>query len=112
MLEESILSGLLGLLILSEVARLAGLLQHILAHARNIHLGRGRNDVSGVDPSERNAVDFEGTGDEENTLLEVLQENNTLAAETASKEDDDGAGSERGSDLSRADGLASLRSGQ
>lgn len=109
MLEESVLSGLLGLLVLGEVASLAGLLQHILANAGNIHLGRGRNNVSGVDPSERNAVDFERTGDEEDTLLEVLQENDTLAAETTSEEDDDGAGCEGRSDLSRAERLASLR---
>jgi hypothetical protein len=110
LLEERVLSRLLRLLVLGEVARLASLLQDIFANTLDVHLGRGRNNVSGVDPSEGNAVDFERTGDEENTLLEVLEEDDTLAAEATSKENDDGAGCERWADLGRADGLTGLRS--
>lgn len=108
LLEESLLAGLLGGLVLGEVAGVAGLLQDGFVDTSNIHLGRGRNDVPGVHPSEGDAVDFEGTGDEEHTLLEVLQDDDTLAAEAASEEDDDGAGSERLANLGRADGLAGL----
>lgn len=108
LLEESLLAGLLGGLVLGEVAGLAGLLQDGVVDTSNIHLGRGRNDIPGVHPSEGDAVDFEGTGDEEDSLLEVLEDDDTLAAEATSEEDDDGAGRERLANLGRADGLASL----
>ena len=36
-------------------------------------------------------VDFEWTSDEENALLERLEEDDTLAAESTSEEDKDGA---------------------
>jgi hypothetical protein len=108
LLEESLLAGLLGRLVLGEVAGLAGLLQDGVVDTSDIHLGRGRNDVPGVHPSEGDAVDFEGTGDEEDTLLEVLEDDDTLAAEAASEEDDNGAGSEGLANLGRADCLASL----
>ena len=109
LLEESFLARFLRLLVLGEVAGLAGLLHHAVVHTSKIHLGRGRDNISGIDPSEGNTVDFERTGDEEDTLLEVLQDDDALATETTSEEDDDGAGSERRANLGRADGLASLR---
>ena len=40
----------------------------------------------------------------------MLEDDDTLTAEAASEEDDDGAGSERLANLGRADGLASLKS--
>jgi hypothetical protein len=52
------------------------------------------DDIAGVDSSERNTVNFEWASNEEDTLWEVLQENDTLAAETTSEEDEDGAWSE------------------
>jgi hypothetical protein len=52
------------------------------------------DNVAGVNTAEGNTVDFEGTGNEENTLAEVLQENDALAAEATSEEDEDGAGGE------------------
>lgn len=52
------------------------------------------NNIAGVNSPERNTVDFERAGNKENTLLECLQENDTLATESASKEDQDGAGGE------------------
>ena len=110
LLEESLLSSLLGRLVLGEVASLASLLHDGLVNTRNLHLGRGRNDVAGVYPSEGNAVDFERTGNEEDTLLEVLEDDDTLATEAASEEDDDGTGSKGLADLGRADRLASLES--
>jgi hypothetical protein len=110
LLEESILAGLLRLLIFSEVAGLAGLLHNALIYTLQIHLGRGRDNISCVDPSQGNTIDFERTGDEEDTLLEMLQEDDALATEATSEEDDNGAGSKRWADLRRADGLASLES--
>ena len=52
------------------------------------------DNVAGVDTAERNTVNFERASDEENTLAEVLQEDDALAAETTSEKDKDSAGSE------------------
>jgi hypothetical protein len=68
LLEESILSGFLGLLVLGEVTVLAGFGQDRLINLRNIHLGRCGNDIASVYPSQGNAIDFERAGDEEDTL--------------------------------------------
>lgn len=100
----------MGSLILGEVAILADLVQNLGVNALQVNGGGGSDDISGVYPSQRNAVDFEGTGDEEDTLGEVLEEDDTLAAEATSEEDDDGTGLERGSGLRRTDGLAGLES--
>jgi hypothetical protein len=99
-----------GSLVLGEVAILADLVQDLRVNALQVNRSRGRDNVSGVYPSQRNAVDFEGTGDEEHTLRKVLKEDNTLAAETTSEEDNDGSGLEGGPGFRRTDGLASLES--
>jgi hypothetical protein len=52
------------------------------------------DNVAGVDAAEGNTVDFERTSNEENTLAEVLQEDDTLATETTSEENKDGTGGE------------------
>jgi hypothetical protein len=110
LLEESLLALLLLRLALGEVTSLAGLLHNAIVDTSKVHLGRGRDNISGVDPSEGDAVDFERTGNEEDTLLEVLEEDDTLATETTGEEDDDGAGGERCANLGRAEGLAGLES--
>lgn len=109
--EEGLLARLVCLLVLGEVARLAGLLHNALVYTSEVHLGRSSDNVSCVDPSQWNAIDFERTGNEEDALLEVLQEDNALAAEATSKKDDDGAGSEGCANLGRAEGLAGLEYG-
>ena len=108
LLEESILSGLVCGLVLGEVTLLGGLLQDTLIDTLDVDSGRGSDDIAGVDSSQRNAVNLEGTGDEENTLGKVLEENDTLAAETTSEEDDDGTGLEGGTGLRRANTLTGL----
>lgn len=110
LLEESILTRLVGGLILGEVAVLAGLLHNLLVYALQVDAGRGGNDISGVYSAKGNTVDFEGTGNKEDTLGEVLEDDDALAAEATSKEDDDGTGLERLADLRRADRLAGLES--
>jgi hypothetical protein len=110
LLEESILTRLVGGLILGEVAVLASLLHNLLVYALQVDAGRGGDDISGVYSSKGNTVDFEGTGNKEDTLGEVLEDNDALAAEATSKEDDDGTGLERRADLRRADRLAGLES--
>lgn len=108
LLEERVLTRLVGGLILGEVAVLADLVQDLRVDALQVNLGRGSNNISGVYPSQRNAVNFERTGDEEDTLGKVLQENDALAAETTGEEDDDGTGLERSPRFRRTDRLASL----
>jgi len=95
LLEECLLSRLLSGLVLGEVALFARLGQNLLVHTFDVHLCRRSNNISGVYPSQGNAVDFERAGDEENTLGKMLEKDDTLAAEAASKENDDGARRER-----------------
>jgi len=110
LLEKSILARLVGSLVLSEVAVLAGLLQDRLVYTAEIDTGGGGDDISGVYSSEGNTVDFEGASDKEDTLGKVLEDDDALAAEATSKEDDDGTRLERLADLRRADRLAGLGS--
>lgn len=56
-------------------------------------MGCGDN-VAGVDSAERDTVDLEWAGNQENTLGEVLQEDDALATETASEEDQNSTGGE------------------
>ena len=110
LLEESVLAGLVGGLVLGEVAVLAGLLDNRLVYTREVDLGGGGNDISGVYSAQGNTVNFEGTSNKENTLGKVLEDNNALATEATSKEDDDGTGLEGLANLCRADRLAGLES--
>ena len=66
------------------------------------------DNVAGVHAAERDTVCLEGTGDEEDTLAEGLEEHDTLAAETTGEEDEDGAGLERWAELGWVLGLAGL----
>lgn len=65
----------------------------------DIDLSGGGNDVSGVDSSERDTVDLEGTGHKESAILKRLEENNSLASESAGKENEHGTGNKRRSQL-------------
>ena len=93
MLEEFLLTLLLSVLP-CKVLVSSYLIYLLLINARQVNLVGCGDYIAGIDSSERNAVDFEWTGDEENTLLECLEEDDTLAAETTSEEDEDGAGGE------------------
>lgn len=108
LLEESLLAGLLLGLLSDEVLGLADLLDLLLVDSGQVNLLGCGDDVSGVDPAQRDTVDLEGTGNEEDTLVEVLQEDDTLAAEAASQEDQNGAGLEGLARCPSADGLADL----
>jgi hypothetical protein len=110
LLEERVLTRLVGGLVLGEVAVLANLIQNLGVDTLQVNGGGGCDDIAGVDPSQRNAVYFEWASDEENTLGKVLEENDTLAAETTSEEDYDCSGDERGSGFRRACSLTGLES--
>lgn len=58
----------------------------------NGDLGGGGNNVGLVHPSEGDTVDLVGASDEEETGIKLLEEDNTLATESASEEDENGAG--------------------
>lgn len=68
----------------------------------------GGDNIAGVDSSERDTVDLERTGNEENTLVEVVQEDDTLATESTSEKDKDGTRGERSARSGSSDGFANL----
>ena len=109
LLEESLLALLLGLLLLGEVVRGRDLLESLSVNTGNVDARRGGDHVSGVHSPERDAIELEGAGDEENTLVEVLEEDDALATETTGEEDQDGAGLEAGTELGGMDSLADLQ---
>jgi hypothetical protein len=110
LLEERVLTRLVGGLVLGEVTVLANLIQNLGVDTLQVDRGGGCDDIAGVDPSQRNAVYFEWAGDEEDTLGKVLEENDTLAAETTGEEDHDGTGSKRCSGFRRACSFTGLES--
>lgn len=108
LLEESLLAGLLLGLLANEVLGLGDLVDLLGVDAREVDLLRCSDDVSGVDSSQGDTVDLEGAGDEQDTLVEGLQEDDTLAAEAAGEQDQDGAGLQGLARLPGANGLADL----
>lgn len=110
MLEESFLAllFLLGLLVLGEVVGFRHLLQSLLVHTLQIDLCAGGDHISGVHSPERDTIDLKRAGDEKDTLGEVLEEDDTLATETASEEDEDGTGLEASPGLGWVNRLADL----
>lgn len=108
LLEESLLAGLLLGLLANKVLGLGDLIDLCGVDTREVDLLGCSNDVAGVNSSQGNAVDLEGAGDKQNTLVEGLQEDNPLAAEAASEQDQDGTGLQGLARLPGADGLADL----
>jgi hypothetical protein len=108
LLEEGLLASLGLFLVCSEVLWLRDLLNLLRLYTRDVDLVGCGDDVSGVDSSERDAVDLEGPGDEQDTLVEGLEEDDALASESAGQENQNGAGLQRLSWRPRADGLADL----
>ena len=108
LLEELLLSLLLVGLLPSKVLLRGDLVNLRLVNAGQVNLLRCGDNVAGVDSSERHAVDLEWAGDEEDTLWEALQEDDVLAAEAASEEDEHGTGSEAWPWGGGPDGFADL----
>lgn len=106
-LEEVVLAFALYLLA-RPVLVLAHALDDVGVHARNVNDGRCGDHVAVVDAAQRNAIALEGAGDEENALLELAQEDDALASESAGEEDQDGAGCERVAVLGGVCGFAGL----
>ena len=95
LLEESLLTLLLALLLPGEVVLATNLLNNGTVNTADVDLGLGCDNVAGVNSSERNAVDLEWSGNEKDTLGKGLEENDTLATETTSEKDQNGTGLER-----------------
>lgn len=108
LLEESLLASLLLGLLGGEVLWLRDLVNLLLVEAGDVDLVGGCDNVASVDAAQGNAVDLERSGDEEDTLVEGLEEDNALAAETASEEDQDGTGLEGLAGSPGTDRLANL----
>lgn len=101
---ESILVTLLLRLLLGEV----GVVELAHINTRDIDLGRGSNDVSSVDSADWNTIDLERTGNEEDTLVEVLQQNDALSTVSTSEDDKNGTRLEGWAEGSWPSGLAGL----
>ena len=92
LLEELILPLLPSLALLSYKVPPAGhLFYSLLVNAFQVDLGTRGNDVSRVHSPERHTVDFKWACDKKDTLWKVLKENDALAAETASEENENGS---------------------
>ena len=108
LLEELLLSLLLVGLLPSKVLLRGNLVNLRLVDTSQINLLGCGDHVAGVNSSKWYTVDLEGAGDQEDTLWKVLQEDDALAAETTSKEDEHGAGSQAWSRSVGSNGLANL----
>lgn len=108
MLEELSLSLLLVTLLPRKVLVASNLINLLGINASQIDLVGSSNNVTRVDSSQRDTVNLEGTSNEKDSLWEVLQEDDALATETTSKEDENGTGGERWAGSRGADRLANL----
>jgi hypothetical protein len=108
LLEELGLAGLLVGRLTGEVLLVGDLLDLLGVNTGDINLVGCGDNVAGVDAANGDTVDLEGAGDEENTLVEGVQEDDTLATEAASEENEDGAGDEGRARGGSTDGLADL----
>lgn len=108
LLEELGLAGLLLGRLTGEVLLVGDLLDLLGVDTRDINLVGCGDNVAGVDAADGDTVDLEWASDEENTLVEGVQEDDTLATEAASEENEDGAGDEGSARGGGTDGLADL----
>lgn len=94
---EKLLLGnlLLGLSVAGEV----GGSELGAVNTTDVDLGGSGNDVAVVDAAQGNTVNLERTSNKQSAVLESLEENNTLAAETASQDDQNGTGNQAGADF-------------
>ena len=91
LLEECLLSLLLLAGLSCKIFGLSYFINLFLINTRQVDLVRCGDNIAGIDTAERDTVDLEWSSDKENTLFEGLQENNALATETTSEEDENGA---------------------
>ena len=63
-----------------------------LRDALNVDLGAGRKSVGLIDAFNWHTIQLEGASNAEKSRLQLLQEHNSLAAESSSKQNEDSAG--------------------
>lgn len=102
--KELSLALLLGLLLVGKVGR--GELGNVNGLDRDN--GRCGDDIAGVNSPQRNSVNLERTGDKESTILERLQQNDTLTPESAGEDDKNRARNKGSAEDSRTGSLANL----
>lgn len=108
LLEELVLTLLLIALLTGEVLVTRDLLDLGRVDTGDVNLLGSGDHVTGIDTANWDTVDLEWTGDKEDTLVEVLEEDDALSAEATSEEDEDGTWGEGGSWSVGADRLADL----
>jgi len=101
--EELVLLALLTSLGLGEVGVVDGLGD---GNSGEVDLGRGGDNVSLTDSSERNSVEPERSADEQKSAVQLLQEDNPLAPESSSQQDQDGTGGDGSSEFSASRDLS------
>jgi hypothetical protein len=94
LLKERILT--LALFLLARpVLVLAHAVQNFGVEVRDIDRCAGRDYVAVVDAAQRDAIGLERSGDQEDALVELAQQNDALAGEATGEEDEDCARLER-----------------
>lgn len=107
LLEERILA--LALFLLARpVLVLAHAVQDFRIEVRDIDGCAGRNYVAVVDAAKGDTVGLERTGDQENALIELAQEDDALAGKATGEKDEDSAGLKRLAVFGGVCGLAGL----
>lgn len=102
--EELLLLGFLaGSLGLGEVGVVDGLGN---GNTGQVNLGGGGDNVGLGDSSQGDTVESERTRDEQETGIELLQEDDSLSSESTGQEDEDGTGGDGRSELGLADSLS------
>ena len=84
------------------------ILQGTYLDTGDVNVCRGSDHVRLVNASQGNTVDLVGAGHQQQSTLQLLQEDNTLSTETTSEEDKDGAGGDGGTEGGGFGGLAAL----
>ena len=101
--KELLLLALLSSLGLGEVGVVDGLGDR---DTGKVNLGGGGNNVCLTDSTERNTVDPERSADEEQSALQLLEEDNPLTPESSSQKDQDSSGGDGSSELGGSRGLS------
>ena len=107
--KELIFPLLLLRLVPGEVAVFCDFLNDFLIHALQRHLETRSNDIASIHTPKWDTIYLEWTGDQEDTLRDVFEEDDTLAAEATGEEDEDRTRLERFPELGWTDCFADLR---
>ena len=91
LLEEFLLPFALLHLLTCEVSIFADVVHGLLIDSLQVDLRARCDNITGINPPERHAIDFVRTSDEENALGEMFEEDHALATEATGKKNENGA---------------------